>query len=1655
MKTVFSTFSLLLVFQSLLAQPTLSNPVANKFFLDANNPIAFSWGSVPNATAYRIQIAYADDVFSQAKGFTTPLKNDNVSGNLSAKYSLIAGFYYSWAVKSDKSSNYSVNRTFAIRHKQPTLSNPAEGGTVTKDTDFQWEPVDYADQYRLQISKARDVNSQVDIGDANYGKFLTTVYDASIGDNKVIKFSDLKITLVPGTYYWHARGGKGTLGGAFSEVRSFVIPCVTPTITTQPQNVTICKNVSTTLSLVATGADAYQWQQDQNGNWINIAGATKANYAFTAQTTGSYRCIVSKTCGEKVESDVATATVNSKPTGTVDADNLNPVVNTPVTFSSDGFDEVDYSWSFPNGTPATSSEANPTVTFTQAGVKTVLFKATSKAGCGVFQKTLTVTVKEDCTPPEITVHPQSKTVCSGASVTLSVTATNGNRYKWQQLDVNGNWSEISNATARTYTFTPQTSSSYRCVVIRNCTETSESESEIAEVTVNSKPTGTMDADNLNPVVNTPVTFSSDGFDEVDYSWTFPNGTPATSTEANPTVTFTQVGVKTVLFKATSKAGCGVFQKTLTITVKEDCTPPEITVQPQSKTVCSGASLSLSVTATNGNRYKWQQLDANGNWSDISNATAQTYTFSAQTSNSYRCVVIRNCTETSESESDIAEVTVNPKPTGTADADNLNPVVNTPVTFSSDGFDEVDYSWTFPNGTPATSSEANPTVTFTQVGVKTVLFKATSKAGCGVFQKTLTLIVKEDCTLPEIAVQPQAFDGCKNETVNLSITATNADKYQWQSLQNAIWKDIPNANQRIYSFSAQKDSTFRCVLTRNCGGDAVTSDEAIITVDSLPNGMIKANIMDPTVGQEVTFELEGYENATEYSWTFAGGTPATATDMNPTVVFNTTGAHLVQFKAKGKCGFSTERVLTIQTSASCGVEITNILVHPEACGKSDGSLTVTATGSELQYSIDGTTFQVSNVFEQLTAGYYTITVKDASNCTVRSALQTIESIGNEPVANFTNVITNLSVAFTNTSTNATDATYSWNFGDNTAANTQANPIHVYAQAGTYTVALTVTTACGTHTTTRSITVSQGCVLPIANFTSVASNLSVVFTNTSTNTTGATYSWNFGNGQTSTQPNATITYATAGSYKVTLTVTTSCGTNTISQTITVTACPPSLPEFDIYSGLNNNIQFNKSGYVYYNGVHYMVYSNGHFNSGFSQYGTYDAKVKLATSTDGRTWTSQDILTTTIGSHTHVLTIDNNGKLHLAYIEGTTGGYYGLERGTLVYANNVNGSWVKQNTNLGTGNGYSYNWTSPYQLMFGNDGKLRMYYTTTGWWAWGAPLYMRVLENGTWTNPVTIANTNDGGADSQNNLWSFTKKANGQISVYLSSGWQCGYSGCTPTYYNNMKVLTEGNNYAYTQTTTIPNTRWYHENTLGSKVSVGADGRTISVNDRVITTLPAGEVVNNNVWLNEQGNQVIANTSTNSRIFDATTGQTIVNNTGKFIIPAQNFNLVIDNGVNPRRLYAQHTSNQVNVTAAFTFVIRGSSVAFTNNSTNATSYQWTFGNGQTSTVPNPTLNFGSAGTYIVCLTAINDCNRAQICKSVTITCSSITRNVDTTILAGTNYIFNNHVYSAGGIYRDTFQTAGGCDSIVITNLRLRANPCAPIPTTGLVARYDFNGN
>jgi PKD repeat protein len=190
------------------------------------------------------------------------------------------------------------------------------------------------------------------------------------------------------------------------------------------------------------------------------------------------------------------------------------------------------------------------------------------------------------------------------------------------------------------------------------------------------------------------------------------------------------------------------------------------------------------------------------------------------------------------------------------------------------------------------------------------------------------------------------------------------------------------------------------------------------------------------------------------------------------------------------------------------------------------------------------------------GLVVMASNDSSSGSYWHAYEPIQ--GDPPVAGFSADPTSgdapLAVSFTDSSTN-NPTSWSWDFGDGSTSTTQ-NPSHTYTSAGTYTVKLTATNASGADTETRTgyITVSNP-PGPTAGFsadpTSGDAPLAVSFTDSSTGNP-TSWSWDFGDGTTSPAQNPNHTYATPGTYTVSLTASNLGGSDTETRTdyITVT-------------------------------------------------------------------------------------------------------------------------------------------------------------------------------------------------------------------------------------------------------------------------------------------------------------------------------------------------------------------------------------------------------------------------------------------------------------------------------------------------------------------------
>ena len=281
----------------------------------------------------------------------------------------------------------------------------------------------------------------------------------------------------------------------------------------------------------------------------------------------------------------------------------------------------------------------------------------------------------------------------------------------------------------------------------------------------------------------------------------------------------------------------------------------------------------------------------------------------------------------------------------------------------------------------------------------------------------------------------------------------------------------------------------------------------------------------------------------YYWDFGDGN--TSTSQNPTHYYSPLGPWnvcLTVTDANG-CDSSWCQWITVGCAAtSCDATFTHtnitcdsIWFVPASTGSQyayywdfgDGN-TSTQSSPAHTYGADGiyiVELVIADTVSGCNASYlYTISIDcNYSPCTTNGAFAwNIDS-------------TNCNVNFVSTAFGGTPPyTYYWNFGDGNTS-TSPNPTHNYPNNSVWTPCLTITDANGCDTTICQV-VTVGCSPTSCDATFTFTNItcdSIWFVPASTGSQYAYY-WDFGDGNTSTQPSPTHVYAANGYYIVELVI-----------------------------------------------------------------------------------------------------------------------------------------------------------------------------------------------------------------------------------------------------------------------------------------------------------------------------------------------------------------------------------------------------------------------------------------------------------------------------------------------------------------------------------------
>ena len=637
-----------------------------------------------------------------------------------------------------------------------------------------------------------------------------------------------------------------------------------------------------------------------------------------------------------------------------------------------------------------------------------------------------------------------------------------------------------------------------------------------------------------------VAFDGSGSSDADgdvlsYAWAFGDG--GTSTEVSPVHGYAVAGTYSVsLTVSDGQGGSDEFVADVTVSPENQAPVAEFS------SVASGLSVAFDGSGSSDAdgdvlSYAWAFGDG-GTSTEVSPvhgyAVAGTYSVSLTVSDGQ-----------GGSDEFVADVTVSPENQAPV-AEFSSVASGLSVAFDGSGSSDADgdvlsYAWAFGDG--GTSTEVSPVHGYAVAGTYSVsLTVSDGQGGSDEFVADVTVSPENQAPVAEFSSVASglsvAFDGSGSSDADGDVLS-----YAWAFGDGGTSTEV----SPVHGYAVAGTYSVSLTVSDGQGG----SDEFVADVTVSPENQAPvAEFSSVASGLSVAFDGSGSSDADgdvlSYAWAFGDG--GTSTEVSPVHGYAVAGTYSVSLTVSDGQGGSDEFVADVTVSPENQAPVAEF--SSVASGLSvafDGSGSSDADGDVLSYAWafgdGGTSTEVSPVHGYAVAGTYSVslTVSDGQGGSDEFVADVTVSPENQaPVAEFSSVASGLSVAFDGSGSSDADGdvlSYAWAFGDG-GTSTEVSPVHGYAVAGTYSVSLTVSDGQGgSDEFVADVTVSPENQAPVAEFSSVASGLSVAFDGSGSSDADGdvlSYAWAFGDGGTSTEVSPVHGYAVAGTYSVSLTV-----------------------------------------------------------------------------------------------------------------------------------------------------------------------------------------------------------------------------------------------------------------------------------------------------------------------------------------------------------------------------------------------------------------------------------------------------------------------------------------------------------------------------------------
>jgi len=991
-------------------------------------------------------------------------------------------------------------------------------------------------------------------GMTNYDWDISSDFELISGGDAVSNTAEIK---------WNSSGAKtvsviytqpGCVTTTPAVVNVNVKPRSTPVITGES---TACAGSVNVNYATETGMLNYKWEISAGGNITSGKGTSEIK--VTWNTPGNQFVKVnyegSSVCPSLIPS-IYNITVNELQIPTIEGlletcQGLNAVEYVTEPGMSD------YSWKVSDGgTISAGSETDHiSVVWKTAGGQNVSVSYLNNSGCSSTDE-VKISVKVNSSPT-ITAFPSTLEICSGSLATIQLAPSDGTvTYSWSAETISGTVSGAASGTGSTIAqqlINTETTVAIVRYTILSSNGTCAGTPVFAEVKVrNLSPTIT-GLSNSCARTKGVIYKTEPGMD--DYNWIVSSGGSIKSGVGTNSITVDWyiVGDQTVSVSYGNSAGC-TGNSVAVYSVKVNPLPSITIASPT--VVCAGSPVTFTTEAGMSD-YRWIADEG----VTVADGTSASNSITVLWNNpgSYLMTVnYANDDGCSASSPLMTEIIVLPVPSPTLSGPQ-NVCANSGSILYLTQPGKVKYSWMISGGqiiSGGSLTSNSATVVWDNSSDHSI--RVNYSNGECMAPNPAILKVNVNAT-PSFTVSE--VSGCKPLTVTFKNTTTaGADNYTWDFNDGTKYTTV-NADEEVtHTFMNELAvaKTFVVRLTSSSESGCMMTSEQDIKVE--PAYSVGSPISQKGCSPyEVKFD-NAYPGSKSYSWQAEDGT-VLSTESNPTLTFNAIDGKATTYIVRlvgesfSGCTATVNNTITVFPLPKAGFTQSAI----EGCSplfvkfrnrSSDGAKTYAWDFGDGSASVSladpDYTFISPNGKEEL----YNVTLSARNEFGCVETYKSVVKVFPTPQADFSvhpleQTMPSKNVLLTNL-TKFSPWSYTWQFGDGTAAQTGDVTEHEYSKAGYYTISLTATGDVCSSTKKIGVTINDGA--PGTAFdceTEGCAPFSLKFTNNSVN--GFKFLWDFGNGNHSTEFEPKITYFEGGTYNVRLEVYNNLGEMTFSEKV----------------------------------------------------------------------------------------------------------------------------------------------------------------------------------------------------------------------------------------------------------------------------------------------------------------------------------------------------------------------------------------------------------------------------------------------------------------------------------------------------------------------------